>query len=234
MNCQATCSTRRYSAPCRRSPGRAARPGLPRWASRSPSGVSGRGQCSLSPGGAAIRRRSMLARQSALVGLVAHRVKDFGGEHVFVAAREEIAQHPPSDFLAGPLRIHVRRVKEGDAQLNRSLTMGRLSASSSIQGRDCDPKLNMPRQMRETLRPNAQIDVFHASPDDHAHRSNHTRTASYRSTTGRRQRPRSGASPAPADVYWPQCGCPAFIQGVLAAIIPSPSPTSGMKYFWKK
>ncbi len=104
----------------------------------------------------------MLARQSALVGLVAHRVKTSVASTYSSRRGKNKASGLPGDFLAGLSGIHVRRVKEGDAQLTARWTMGRLSASSSIQ-RDCDdPKPGSCPQAEQTLEAwNAQIDVFH-------------------------------------------------------------------------
>ena len=61
----------------------------------------------------------VLARQAALVGVVAHRVVDLGGDDHLVARGAEILQRPAGDLLAGAARVHVGGVEEVDPGLER-------------------------------------------------------------------------------------------------------------------
>ena len=59
----------------------------------------------------------VLARQAALVGVVAHRAEHLGGDRHAVARRPEILERAAQDFFAHAQRIDIRRVEEIDAQL---------------------------------------------------------------------------------------------------------------------
>src|SRR5205823_686595 len=66
------------------------------------------------------RRHQMLARESAIVRIVAHRVVRFGRDDQLVA-RSEILQRPSEHFLAPAERVHVGGVEKRDAAFDCTL-----------------------------------------------------------------------------------------------------------------
>ena len=68
-----------------------------------------------------MRVHDVLARQAALVRVVAHRVEDLGGDHHAVARTPKSFSARPEDLFADAERVHVRGIEEVDAQLERAL-----------------------------------------------------------------------------------------------------------------
>ena len=65
------------------------------------------------------RRHDVLARQPAIVGVVAHRIEHLGRDHDLVA-RGEVTQRAAEDLFADADGIHVGGVEEVDAELERA------------------------------------------------------------------------------------------------------------------
>jgi hypothetical protein len=63
-------------------------------------------------------RQNSLTRQARAVRTVTHRVTHFGRDHDLIPVGE-VLERTPEDFFAGPMRIHVRRVEEVDARVQR-------------------------------------------------------------------------------------------------------------------
>ena len=78
--------------------------------------------------------QDVLARQAALVRVVAHRVEDLGGDDDAVA-RGEVLQRAPSDFFAHADGVHVGGVEEVDAGFQRAAEEGPALLFSSTQSR---------------------------------------------------------------------------------------------------
>jgi hypothetical protein len=55
--------------------------------------------------------------QPTVVGRIAHRPVDLGGQHVVLSTWERLAQQRPGDLLAHPERVHVSSVEERDSGL---------------------------------------------------------------------------------------------------------------------
>ncbi len=62
----------------------------------------------------------VLTRQATTVWPLANRKVDLGGQHHFIPAGK-VTQSPTGDFFADAKRVHIGRVKEVDAQLQRAL-----------------------------------------------------------------------------------------------------------------
>src|SRR5262249_19225744 len=60
----------------------------------------------------------VLARESAHVRTIAHRIVDLRGKHHFLETRV-LSQSAPGDLFAHALRIHVGRIEKIDARLYR-------------------------------------------------------------------------------------------------------------------
>ena len=69
------------------------------------------------------RLHNVLAGEANAVGSVAHRQPDLGGHHSLVA-RRVLANRLSCDFFADTQRIHVRRVKEVDSELDGAAKEG--------------------------------------------------------------------------------------------------------------
>jgi hypothetical protein len=78
--------------------------------------------------------QDVLARQAPVVGPGSHDAAHLGGQHVVVAAGEDLAQQPAGDLLADALRVDVRGVEEVDARLGRPRhqRLGRLLVENPI------------------------------------------------------------------------------------------------------
>ena len=66
----------------------------------------------------------VFAREAPVVGAVAHRAEDLGGDDQFLAARLELTQELAGDALAVTEGVHVGGVEEVDASLDRALDDG--------------------------------------------------------------------------------------------------------------
>src|SRR5262249_40901919 len=65
------------------------------------------------------RAEDVLAGEAAVVRTLSHRVEDLRRDDE-VLALAEIADRPSEDLFAPPLRVHIGRVEEGDAELHPS------------------------------------------------------------------------------------------------------------------
>jgi hypothetical protein len=67
---------------------------------------------------------NVLACQARVVGALAHRATHFGGQNYIVAVHAQVAQRLAGNLFRVSLGIHVGRVDEVDARVERALSKG--------------------------------------------------------------------------------------------------------------